>query len=285
MRSLLLLLLLTCSLSAQEKGKIGGFDDAAKKAPRDSSGAAPARGASVAAVSTESGGEFDIVAFFEFLEVTADIVQAAALVTSSVFLQAPGEDSLRYGGTFWTRGYAPYPYAIPETGVLSPRSARPYMLRFELERFSDFDGLTGLGGTLRGAVHPAFALEASFQDLTEKLTTRSDHIRFYRAGFNYHRIRAETALLWWGLGIKGMSATTVHSAGLDFHTGAEFYPAAPVSFRLEYSVGRINGNGLHEFTAGVRFHYERFAAAAGYRYYGIGGASLSGMTVGCTLHL
>jgi hypothetical protein len=277
-----LCILFSASLISQEKGKIRGFDDEAKTEKKDTSHATSAVSTTTTTVS--SSGDFSIADAFEAMRAVGYLIEGTVYVVSGTLFQFPGEDSSIHDNTFWTRGFTNYPYFEPDAGVFSLYSNKTFAFSFSGHRFSDGNNLTGYSVRLFASPHQAINLEAQVVDLSEKLTTTTDHLRLYNFFIDYNRVKSERISLWWGIGLKGMNGPTVNEIGLALNSGYEIFPIAPISIMMNYNVGFINTNSLQEFFLEGNCYYNRYNLSIGYQRFSVGNAVLDGMVFGMTAH-
>ncbi len=199
-----------------------------------------------------------------------------------LFIVFPNEDSLLYAGSYRNCSFSEYPYADPEDGLFSQAVGKKFSVNISGHYFYDEENLTGYAVRARYYPLPYVSAEVHFTDLTEKLSTREDHLKIYNIFINYNRLRLERWAVWWGLGLKGLQGDKTYN-GFAFNIGTEVYPARPVSVTLNYGGGFINGTYLPEFFGSLNFHLYRFAVFAGYQYWSAGGAKIDGLVGGLRL--
>jgi len=214
-----------------------------------------------------------------FANLALELTGRAAL---GVFIIFPNEDSLLYGGSYRNCYFSDYPYADPEEGLFSQTVGKKFSVNISGHYFYDEENLTGYAVRARFSPLTFASAEVHFTDLTEKLSTREDHLKIYNIFINYNRLRLERWAFWWGLGLKGLQGDETYN-GFAFNLGTEVYPARPVSFTLNYSGGFINGTYLPEFFGSLNLHLYRFAIFAGYQYWSAGGAKIDGLVGGVRL--
>lgn len=265
-----LLLLYRSPLLAQEdkeKGKIGSLEkevskdkDSDKEESDDDSD------------DSDSEGNF-------FANLALELTGRAAL---GVFIIFPNEDSLLYAGSYRNCSFSDYPYANPQEGLFSQAVGKKFSVNISGHYFYDEKNLTGYALRARFSPLVFASAEIHFADLTEKLSTREDHLKLYSIFINYNRLRLERWAFWWGLGLKGLQGDETYN-GFAFNLGSEVYPARPVSITLSYSGGFINGTYLPEFFGALNVHINRLAVFAGYQYWSAGGAKIDGLAGGVRL--
>ncbi|MDP1677473.1 MAG: hypothetical protein Q8L88_11465 [Bacteroidota bacterium] len=277
---IVLSVLFSFSLFSQEQGKIRGFDDEAKIEKKDTTHSEKISSSPTSTSSDDISIDDASIA----IEVVGFFAVAIGYVVVGTLIKFPGEDSSVYDNTFWTRGFTEYPYSNPEQGMFSQASNKTFAFFFSGHRFFDGNNLTGYSGRLFVSPHQSFNLEAHIVDLSEKLKTKTDHLRFYNFFIDYNRIKSERFSVWWGLGMKGMNGPTVNKTGFALNSGFEIFPVAPISIMTNYNIGFINKNSLQEFLFAGNFYINRYNFSFGYQCFTVGAPVLDGMILGMTFH-
>ncbi len=273
---LIILFLFSCWVSIpalaqekKEKGEIGNFEDQVKKNKGDDSEKDDEE--------EDDEGSFGV---FFFMDSPDDILFVPRLLIGTF----PGEDSLIYYWNFWQVSFSDYPYCRKDNGLFAQRFGKEFSLQFSSHYFYNSKNLQGIGFRAQLSPRPYVGAEIHYTDLTEELNTRYDHLRLYDVFLNYYRVRKPVWAVWWGIGFKGMQGDNSYQ-GFALNLGTDIYPVQPVSFRVSYNRGWINGSSLSEFFIRGNLHFRRTVFFIGYHRFSAGSSILDGVAFGVGIFL
>jgi hypothetical protein len=192
------------------------------------------------------------------------------------------EDEIRTGT--WYSGYSNYPYSENSIGTYLWNSKKKYSVTGEANYFFHSNNLTGINFNSRLSPYPLISFDIKFSDLKEKLNTRYDHLKIYGLFINYNRLKNEHIAFWWGLGFKGILGDETNS-GFAVNSGVDIFPASPISLSANLNLGFINSANVYDFSAKIKYHFDRMYCSLGYQKYTAGQVSIGGWILGFGFYL
>ncbi|SVC97225.1 uncharacterized protein METZ01_LOCUS350079, partial [marine metagenome] len=105
---------------------------------------------------------------------------------------------------FWSASYSPYPYHTPRTGLFQNKNGRRHAIGVSGHYLHSSSALRSYSVRSRFSLSPFYDIETHVSGFTETGQDEDDHLAFYDVYINYHRVRSESVMFWYGAGIKGM---------------------------------------------------------------------------------
>ena len=180
---------------------------------------------------------------------------------------------------FWSASYSPYPYHAPHTGLFQSKNGRRHAIGVSGHYLRSSRTLRSYSVRSRFSPSPLYDIETHVSGFTEIEQDKDDHLAFYDVYLNYHRVRSETVMFWYGAGIKGMQRDNVYY-GPAVNMGLEVYPGRPFSFTGMINIGRLNSRSVWESMFRMNLHLNRSMVYVGYERFEVGQVSIGGAIAG-----
>jgi len=180
---------------------------------------------------------------------------------------------------FWSASYSPYPYHTPGTGLFQNKNGRRHAISVTGHYLHSSRALRSYSVRSRFSPSPFYDIETHVSGFTETGQETDDHLAFYDVYINYHRVRSESVMFWYGAGIKGMQRENEYY-GPAVNMGMEFYPRRPISLTGMINVGRLNSRSVWGSMFRINLHLNRSIVYVGYEQFAAGQMSIGGGIAG-----
>lgn len=253
---------LSVPMQAQERGKLGDFEESVKEEERDKN----------EEKTSDSNGS-----------VIGDIAQ---LLFSDMFLQAVvgvekqelADGSVDYSIPLGKYSFTEYPYALAGRGMYSIGGNDNAASVVSAHYMRETGRLYAYSVAGRFSPVPFLSFEGHYTGLYEKLFDYTDNLTLYSVFLNYHSVRSEHFSFLWGLGLQGLKGWH-NLAGFAVNVATDWYPLQPMSVHLSLSAGLYT-----EFLGTLNVHVHRVAFFAGWQSFTTSTANIGGIVGGVQVY-
>lgn len=248
-------------MQAQERGKLGDFEESAKEEEREENTTASDNG-------------------------SCAVCDIAVLLFSDFFLQAivgvekeyHSDGSTSYSIPLTKYSFTDYPYAQAGQGVYTVGgndNAASMLSAFYMRETGRLYSYNIAG---RFSPAPFLSFEGRYTGLYEELFEYTDQLSLYSVFLNYHSVRDENFFFLWGLGLQGIKGWH-NLVGFSVNLATEWYPIKPVSLQLSLRAGQYT-----EFLGTLNVHVNRMAFFAGWQSFSTSTTRMSGLVGGVQVY-
>jgi hypothetical protein len=210
----------------------------------------------------------------EDIENTFNIFGAFIDITGGLLFYFPEID-----GDINDLKYTQFPYSDGSSGTFSYNANKVFSIKTDVHYFQLNRKLTGIGIMTKISPHPFVEFQFDYTRLSEKVDFDYNHLDFFNLFINFNRVRSESFILSWGLGLKTIFGNSTQNAfGLNF--GTELFPVKPISVSFFYNIGFFKGATVDEMLLNLNLHVHRFKISFGYQKFRAGDIDFPGMTLG-----
>ena len=162
--------------------------------------------------------------------------------------------------------------------------AKPWHLRLRGEYADDFDQLTRTGGHVLLDTTSRFGFDGEWNYRQEDLAGGGrDHLQTGDFNILFRFAQSECIQMRTGLGVNWLSDDVGGEYGFNFTYGGDWMPAKPWILSAEIDWGTLGEVGLFHFRTTVGVVIQHAELYAGYDYFDVGGAQISGWVAGLRL--
>lgn len=170
-------------------------------------------------------------------------------------------------GSSTTFNYSLYPYQGFSDGIYEEFSRKKFAGNIELNYGLESPGLQSINLESSFYLGKYVSVDASIFNYLENVNGKISGLTVSDAFLNFNRIRRQTFVLRWGLGIKTLWGDLVNS-GFAYQIGFLAYPGDPISFSINYDGSIIGDTYYNGFETQINYHLDRYNFFIGYDHFG-----------------